>query len=225
MTQPPQHEATPPIPPSSLPDAGPGAVKPPYDLLAALAPVAAFFCPVVPVGMVLGIVGLQRIRHSGERGRWTAAVAIVINGAWLIAFFVLLTFGLARDDDPPRPPAEFGASLRKGDCFVTDGAVRPAGFDAVGVVPCTRVHIGEIYAVFTIDSQAPYPGTPGLDPVAGPRCARLLAGFLPSSGTPVNEAGVRYLLPDRARWDSDRREVACYVADTGVRLSRPDELG
>jgi len=227
MAQTPQQPPAPPIPPASsahLPHrdgAGPGAPKPPYNLLAALAPVAAFFCPIIPVGMVLGIVGLQRIRHSGERGRWAAVVGIVINAGWLITMAVMLTVDAVRDDDSSDRAGD--VSTRGGDCFVTESFRAPNGFDDISVVPCSRLHVGETYAVFTIDSGAPYPGDPALTPVAERRCTTLIEGFLPSSGSPMTGRDVRFLLPDRARWDAGVRDVACYVLDPGVRLTRPDE--
>jgi hypothetical protein len=75
-----------------------------------LAPVAlALSLLVAPLGIVLGVVALRRVRRDGEGGGGTAVAAIAVGTvvtvlyvALIIALVVLLV--LVRDSPTPLPP-------------------------------------------------------------------------------------------------------------------------
>ncbi|MFI1386263.1 septum formation family protein [Embleya sp. NPDC020886] len=206
-----------------LPGASETAPKPPYNLLAVLAPIIGFVCSFLPVGLALGIVALQRIKHTRERGRWLAWTAIAMNSAMIVFFLIVLIFVAVTDDDPPDRPSP-AAVPAKGDCFVAATAAEtPTTFDDIRVVPCTRVHTGEIYALFTIDSQAPTPDPTSLRTLATARCAASARDFLPSSGIALAPRDAHFLLPDSRQWEMGQRTVGCYARDSGVRLTGPEE--
>ncbi|MYS80286.1 DUF4190 domain-containing protein [Embleya scabrispora] len=209
---------------SSLSSAGDVAPKPPYNLLAVLAPIVGFFCSFLPVGLALGVVALQRIKHTRERGRWLAWTGIAMNTALIALFVVVLIVTALRDDDKPAREAPV-AIPGKGDCFAADDptAAPPTRLDAVHTVACTRVHTGEIYAVFTLDSQAPTVDAESLNVVATTRCVALAREFIPSSGVAPRPGDVHYLLPDPQQWAAGGHTIACFARDTGLRLTRPSE--
>ena len=75
-----------------------------------LAPVAlALSLLVAPVGIVLGIIALRRIKRDGEPGAGTAVAAIAVGTVVTVAYVVLavlllVLFLLVKDTGTPLPP-------------------------------------------------------------------------------------------------------------------------
>ena len=156
--------------------------------------IAALVCglTVAPVGIILGIVALVRIRRSGAKGRGMAISGIVLGSLSIIAAVALVIFAAtgAFDTSPEKITSERSIAaddLQDGHCAnlsdLDDAGTR------VKVIPCSDGHDTEVLAnvgkgqliAGMIDAQA----------TLGPQCADLVAEL---AGADADRLDV-YVLP------------------------------
>lgn len=149
----------PPAPPYGYPAYPPGQPQPqqPSKTMAIVALVLA----VLPCGItwfvavVLAIIVLVQVRKGVAAGKGMAIAALVISVLWMIATTVVVVFvaNEVTKYDENRKAGEgtiYSSDLREGDCLVGNdeaGAV----ISTVEIIPCAKSHLGEVFAVFSIN--------------------------------------------------------------------------
>ncbi|QNE20344.1 DUF4190 domain-containing protein [Kribbella qitaiheensis] len=101
-----------------------------------------------PIGAVLALVGLARIRKSGSRGRGLARAALVISGCWVIAIAVAAALGLYGEHKAGIGRSVQIAQLDVRQCFDAD-LDGDAALKVVTIADCASGHTGEGYAKVT----------------------------------------------------------------------------
>jgi Septum formation len=249
MTQPPQGPVPPgPAIPESTPPPPPWYAVPPHLSHATQSPDPRFLPPpskamagwalglaILPcfgigwfVSVGLAIAVLVRSRDGRAHGKGLAIAALVIDGLWVVVFFVLVAVGFVQDlrADAERDPTgrvshrdEVSVQkIRTGDCLdypglfgSEDEAVASATVDAV---PCDQPHQFQAYRSFTIPGDS-YPGRDRVEQQATEGC---FAAFRDFVGVPYGRSKLEpyYLYPQANSWRLlDDHSVTCLVAEPG----------
>ncbi|HZM82974.1 MAG TPA: DUF4190 domain-containing protein [Candidatus Limnocylindrales bacterium] len=190
--------------------------------LAIAALICAIFVPIL--GVILGIVALQQIKNTREKGKGLAIAAIVIPGIYALVCAGLITIGLIFGDTPNSEAQDPGGLPRSSSSTGTQGGNTKVenlkvgqcvnGIDAAGstlttlpVVACTASHEGEVVASFNLTGTS-YPGDSAIEKQAEDKCFAELDTYSPS--TKDDESiGIFYLHPTRLSWGSGDRQVLC----------------
>jgi hypothetical protein len=101
-----------------------------------------------PIGAVLAVVGLARIRKSGARGRGLAISALAISACWVIAIGVAAALGLYGEHKAGIGRSVQIAQLDVQQCFDADLNGNDT-LKLVTIADCTVGHSGEAYAKVT----------------------------------------------------------------------------
>jgi hypothetical protein len=96
-------------------------------------------------------------------------------------------------------------NLSAGDCFNRGQGGVFRSF--VTVLDCGTAHDAEVVGTFDAP-DGDYPGLPGFQSFAGPKCESLKQSYLTS---PHPGLANRFLYPSRSEWDSGTRVVVCEV--------------
>ena len=113
-------------------------------------------------------------------------------------------------------------SLKPGACFNPPADVK-AELSDLTAIPCSTPHTQEFYT--TVKYQAPqgvddsvYPGDAALASYANGSCAQQFGAYV---GVSYLDSSLyfTYLLPSARSWQSDDRDVACFVTTTGKPLT------
>ncbi|MDH6578402.1 DUF4190 domain-containing protein [Kitasatospora sp. MAP5-34] len=169
----------------SDPDARPGWSR---LAIASLVPGVVGF--LWPVGLVLAVVALVRIRRTRQDGRWAAVTGLVLCAIWAIFGTSLLWKGTS-DGEHIRTIS--GYDLKVGDCFGPEPAGVSLGRE-VATVPCSQLHHGEVFALADM-GDAVYGSTADRADGAAKACAATAAGYLPPDRTVPVSARIDYLMP------------------------------
>jgi uncharacterized protein DUF4190/putative regulator of septum formation len=174
------------------------------------------------VGIILGVVGLVRIRDNQRLyGKGLAIAGIALSGAWLVGFAILIGIAAANPSQPSssghltRPETKNVLSLSPGDCFQYPGA--RIAILTVTVVPCTQAHNAQVYAKFPATGSS-YPGPAGLHQQAAPGCRSRMAGNLDRSLI-TNTMTIQFLYPEPGSWAGGQRDISCLIVDTSRDLT------
>ncbi|MFC9324120.1 DUF4190 domain-containing protein [Kitasatospora sp. NPDC057015] len=95
-----------------------------------------------PLGLLLGIAALLRIRRTKQSGRWAAVTGLVLCTTWAIVGTSVFGDGTS-DDQHVRTVS--GYDLRVGDCFGLQPSEANLASE-VTAVPCAQPHHGEVFA-------------------------------------------------------------------------------
>ena len=203
-------------PPGSGPGWGPpGAAAPGTDGFCIAALVFGIL-PCVPLGIIFGIIGLNRTSRSQQKGRGLAIAGIVLACLWGVAGVasVFLADDAERDSEGNITEAgdEDVFSLRVGDCW--NNPPSDSEVQEVDAVPCAEPHDAEVYAEFDIPESDTYPGTDEVIAQADQGCFDEFEGFVGISAD-ASTIEVLYLYPTEDSWDRmDDRQVSCIVSDS-----------
>jgi hypothetical protein len=174
------------------------------------------------LGIVFGIVALVQIRRSGEPGRGTAILGIVLSCLWIAG----ITYAATHDDflGPPRDSRGAISSdgtlpavaLEVGDCV--NGLADQEEVSDLPAVPCTKAHHAEVYAILSLP-RTEFPGDDALSDLAQEKCGR---AFDELDGLPpgvVSDPGftLSWLQPFQADWVGGDRRITCLVATEAAR--------
>jgi hypothetical protein len=167
------------------------------------------------------------MRQSGQRGRGFAIAGLVLSGAWIVFFVVIIVaawqFGTSNGTSANAGSSASGSpgsgtrvnvfALVTGDCFdnPTSSSPSPKSVTSVVQTQCTQQHNAQIYATFNVNgSMLSYPGAAKLQSVAANRCGvRAKASLDPAKLTDTEV--IRYLYPLDASWLDGRRTISCMV--------------
>ncbi|MFJ5828386.1 DUF4190 domain-containing protein [Streptomyces sp. NPDC093089] len=180
--------------------------------------VSGIVCCLPPLGLVLGLAALPRIRKRGQAGKGLAIAGIVLSAlSCLLLVLGLATggFGTAWDgfkegvDEAARSKSP--ASLRTGECFEDEDKLKEFATD-VQVVDCALPHDGEATGRFKITGFSEWPGDDALDEVAEKRCDTINTAYAMDTWAVPADVWTYYYLPSSQTWRRGDRTVICAYA-------------
>ncbi|MEV4945142.1 DUF4190 domain-containing protein [Streptomyces sp. NPDC053755] len=208
-----------PFPPGPGPHAAPPAVT---SGLAIGSLVSGILCCLPPLGLILGLIALPRIRKRNQTGKGLAIAGIALS----VTSCLLLTLGLVTGgfgkawrsveegiEGASRSPSTF--ALRTGDCFDVDGDLEALDAD-VEVVDCAGAHEGEVTGTFLITGHTAWPGDGPVDGIAWDRCERIGHAYAMDSWALPEDVWTYYYVPTSSSWRAGDRNVTCALITDGA---------
>ncbi|MFJ2056509.1 DUF4190 domain-containing protein [Streptomyces sp. NPDC087908] len=186
--------------------------------LAVASLVSGVVCCLPPLGLVLGLVALPRIRKRDQAGKGLAVAGIVLSALSSLLLVVgIATGGLSTFwggfkegvEEASRSKSAF--SLRTGQCFTPDGRLDEYATD-VTVVDCARPHIGEVTGGFKVTGFRTWPGEDAIDAIAQKRCETVNGGYALDTWAVPKDVWLYYYLPSAQSWRLGDRTVTCVFA-------------
>jgi len=140
-----------------------------------------------------------------------------------LAAVLLLTTGCSFRHSKSDAHSVSAFDLKPGDCLLAPSTVKQE-ISKLQVVPCTKPHVQEAYAIVKYDQSgsdngAPYPGETTLSTFAEGACGQRYETYV---GVAYQDSALffTYLLPSARSWqDGDDRDVICFVTTTGEQLT------
>ncbi|MFC7792581.1 DUF4190 domain-containing protein [Streptomyces cinereoruber] len=209
------------------PPGGPGAGphgQPPRSTsgLAVASLVSGIVCCLAPLGLVLGLVALPRIRKRGQAGKGLAIAGIVLSALGCVLLVLgLVTGGFSSAwsgfkkgveegvDEAARSKSPF--SLRTGQCFSDHGKTKDYTTE-VTVVDCARPHDGEVTGGFDVTGFSTWPGEDAIDAIAEKRCETVNLAYAMDTWAIPEDVWLFYYLPSSQSWKLGDRTVTCALA-------------
>ncbi len=201
-----------PMPPMGYPQYQPVPTSRPRDVVSILALIFGIL-PTVPVGFVLGIVGIVRTRTPLRKGRWMAVTGLVLSILWvagIVAGIAVLGSHLAQRDSSGAVVKKGlwpATDLHVGDCYHDDQNIG-ANHHFLTVMPCSVPHNAQVYASvrMTGSHDATLPGR------ALQSCeVKARTYFTGSTAQRVVRPGEFY--PDPSAWSRGNHTVMCTAID------------
>jgi hypothetical protein len=166
----------------------------------------------VPIAVVLALIGLSRIRRSGDRGRRLAVGALMISACWLIAIGVAAALNLDGERRAGIGRSTTISQVQVGQCFDADLEVDT--LRQVRIADCAAAHSGEAYA--KVRAMLTGLSTEQKGAVATQQCATAFEAFVGKSYE-RSELDMYYVvLADQAVADGN---VLCMVGKPGEQLT------
>lgn len=202
----------------AYPSSGPTPLPPASTTKATVALVLA----IVPIlftwiaAVVLAIQVLSDSRDGRNHGKGRAIAALVICALWLAATAVIIIVALtgrADRDSTGKVTGDGSVDVTKiqvGDCLKDNVAGEESA--AVNVVPCSKTHLYEAYANFTLP-DGDYPGDDEVVAAAEQGCVDRFESYI-GIGYDDSEIDVTYLHPLDDSWKIDRG-VTCLATEGG----------
>ncbi|MFI9118383.1 DUF4190 domain-containing protein [Streptomyces bikiniensis] len=203
------------------PPGGPGPHgQPPRSTsgLAVASLVSGVVCCLPPLGLVLGLVALPKIRKKGQAGKGLAIAGIVLSALSCVLLVVgLVTGGFSSAwsgfkkgvEDASRSSSPF--SLRTGQCFDDHGKAKDYTTE-VTVVDCARPHDGEVTGGFEVTGFTSWPGEDAIDALAEKRCETVNLAYAMDTWAIPEDVWLFYYLPSSESWKFGDRAVTCAFA-------------
>ncbi|MCE7083154.1 DUF4190 domain-containing protein [Streptomyces sp. ST2-7A] len=176
--------------------------------------------PMAPIGLILGIVALVRLRRHRPpvRGRGFAIAAIVV-GCYSVVMITAVVVPVLIDPDSERWGNSGTAmtDLAVGTCFLSPSAEDLSAdgeVTDVETVPCAEPHDAEVVALLDVGRELEeYPGEEWWDTTAYERCAEEARRYAidPWAGSAILE----YYHPSRPGWAAGDHIVTCVIATPG----------
>ncbi|MER8039525.1 DUF4190 domain-containing protein [Streptomyces hydrogenans] len=179
--------------------------------------VSGIVCCLPPLGLVLGIFSLRRIKRTGQGGKGLAVAGIVLSTiSTLLVVLGLITGQIQdgirefregmREAASSRMPME----LRAGECFLDDAGQGEYTL-GVRVVDCAEPHDGEVTGRFEVTGFGSWPGDEALEKLGEERCDVMVGTYVRDTWTLTAETLSLYYYPDRQAWRQGERRIACGV--------------
>lgn len=160
------------------------------------------------LSVVFGIVALNQVAQTGQRGKGLAIGGLAATGTWVVVALGLVAAAIAFDDggtDDAGGTAVRPDQVAVGDCFSEipdDGIVT-----SVSTVGCDQPHEGEVYALFDLP-DGDYPGEEAVTAAADDGCLERLQQDHPTAYDDP-DVGVFHLYPTHSSWRLGDREIVC----------------
>jgi Septum formation len=153
----------------------------------------------VPLGVIFGIVGLNRAKY-GQGGRGLAIAGLVVSGLWVMGAAALVVFMLTIGKGTVS-----ATDVKVGDCLkeIPDNAK----VFTVDTVECDQTHAGEVFAVLMMPEGGDFPGQSAIDEYQN-KCEPALASYAPSAITD-DSVQLYVLYPTEETWTQGDRAVTC----------------
>ncbi|MEU7022717.1 DUF4190 domain-containing protein [Streptomyces sp. NPDC046203] len=201
----------------AVPYGMPPAPQPSTSGLAVASLVSGIVCCLPPLGLVLGLIALPRIKKRQQRGKGLAVTGIVLSAVSSLLMGLGFVTGAFSDfwsgvRDGVREAGSSAESLglKKGDCFRVD-LTSEEPVDDVDKIACTRLHEGEVTGRFKVTGFTGWPGTEAIDEVAEERCDRFNKAYAMDAWALPESAGVYYFAPEERGWKAGDRTVVCGI--------------
>jgi hypothetical protein len=173
----------------------------------------------IVVSVVFGILALLRIRERPQRGKGLAIAGLIISSVWFL-FLVLVIVLAATSTRQQTENSSLGPTgsisvfdLRSGECFKNPSAdERLLGLTHVTVVPCTRPHNAQVFAVFQGKGEI-YPGRDALRRQAAQGCRSRLAGNVDKSKL-THSMTLRFIFPTAQPWGAGQHAISCFILNS-----------
>jgi Septum formation/Domain of unknown function (DUF4190) len=171
---------------------------------------------VVPLSVIFGFVGLQRIRRLGQRGKGLAIAGLILSLVWV---GVIVAASIATNSTATRQSAtgkithrgDLGVfALATGDCF--DNPTDTQDIESVTAIPCTQAHDSQVFAKFDLSgADAAYPAPDALNKLADTGC-NSRTGSIDKPKTTADMT-IRVLFPEQDAWADGQRTVSCLIVN------------
>jgi hypothetical protein len=165
------------------------------------------------LSVILGIVALNRIGKTGQKGKGLAIAGLVVSGVWLVVLGALGVLYSIGNDEPDRDASgQVTATqntqpdkLRVSDCVaeIKEGDVR-----SIKVVPCDQPNGGKVFAVFDLPAGR-WPGLTAVQEAAEKGCTDR---WNASNQQADPASDIFYLHPTEDGWRLGDRGTTCLVA-------------
>ncbi|MEU6978451.1 MULTISPECIES: DUF4190 domain-containing protein [unclassified Streptomyces] len=196
--------------------AGPyGAPRPGTNGLAVASLVSGIVCCLPPLGLILGLVALPRIRKQQQKGKGLAVAGIALSTvSCLLVVLGFATGGFAsfwegfQEGVDKAGSSKSAFSLRKGECFDVPGKMEEYT-ENVDIVDCAKPHEGEVTGSFKITGYAKWPGDKALDGLAEERCQEINDAYTLDKWAVPDDVWTYYYLPSSMSWRGGDRTVTC----------------
>jgi Septum formation/Domain of unknown function (DUF4190) len=172
---------------------------------------------IIPLSVIFGFVGLQRVRRLGQRGKGLAIAGLVLSLIWAGVFVAV---GLAGSSTATRQSAtgkithrgDLGVfALVTGDCF--DNPTNTQNIESVTAIPCTQPHDSQVFAKFDLKgSDDAYPAPATLNKLADTGC-NARTGSIDKPKTTADMT-IRVLFPEQDSWTDGQRTVSCLIVSS-----------
>jgi hypothetical protein len=196
--------------------------------------VSGIFAGACGLSVVFGLIALNRIKKTGQRGRGMAIAGIVLTAVWVVAAVIgAATSGKTSDtasaqggsssSETASSHSESVMTLHEGDCLnnIEDGKNNIEDGKRVGsvkVIPCSQPHDSEVIATFELP-RGEFPGEPAVAKQAEDRCSTMINHALANSPM-LDQLSVSYLYPSTKRdWKGDRGVTCMVSTDSGPKLT------
>jgi Domain of unknown function (DUF4190)/Septum formation len=171
---------------------------------------------VVPLSVIFGFVGLQKIRRLGQGGKGLAIAGLILSLVWVGVF---VAASLLNNSTATRQSAtgkithrgDLGVfALATGDCF--DNPANTQDIESVTALPCTQAHDSQVFAKFDLsgDDNA-YPAPDALNKMADTGC-NSRTGSIDKPKT-TSDMTIRVLFPEQDAWADGQRTVSCLIVN------------
>ena len=176
-----------------------------------------------PLGLILGLVALRRIKRSHQGGRRLAIAGVVISVLVLVgAVAAVAAQSAGRADRSANGTITTSGTiavtdLRVGDCinYPAGGVTTVRSFDAV---PCSRPHDAEAYTSGNLALTGDWPGDAAVTSATENQCR---TAFQPFVGISFDSStlAVAYFYPEQANWSAGDRGYVCVVGVDGTKTT------
>jgi hypothetical protein len=189
--------------------------------------VAALVTGILQLGvvpLVLGIVGLRRVKRSGRSGKGMAIAGIVLGALSTLGWTVLLVVIIAlAGSDEFRDGVRSGfedaaeaAAMDVGQCLDIPGD--PADIDTADDADCATEHVAEVIATEDLTTTS-FPGDDAVSAEADEYCGGAFPDYI-GSEYEDSSLDLYYGLPTAGTWVFGDRQIVCYVvASDGSQLT------
>jgi hypothetical protein len=169
---------------------------------------------VIPLSVIFGFVGLNKIKRLGQGGKPLAIAGLVLSAVWIVVFVLVGTLSGNATQSSTGKITHSGNldvfALTTGDCF--DNPTDTSDIENVTAIPCTQAHDSQVFAKFNLTgADSSYPAQSALNKLADAGCNARTASIDKSKVTDAMQ--IRVLFPEQDAWSDGQRTVSCLIVN------------